>query len=162
MLTQARLKELIRYDFTTGHFYWRSIRKGVSSTTIPAGCVNKLGYVVISFDNKRLLAHRLAWLYWHGMWPKDRIDHINGNTADNRLINLRDVSHSVNMQNQRKPHVDSFTGFMGVTFNKDRKLYAAKINANGKTKLIGRFKTAEEAHSAYLIAKRKLHEGCLI
>lgn len=43
----------------------------------------------------------MAWLLGTGAWPKHYIDHINGDPADNRLTNLRDVTHQVNMRNQK-------------------------------------------------------------
>lgn len=159
MLTQARLHELIRYDHQTGQFFWRKIRKGVSSTDQPAGCVGANGYIYISVDNNKLLAHRIAWLYVYGEWPDYHLDHINHNTQDNRIENLRDAPRAINMHNQRKAHVDSLTGFMGVTFEKARNLYVAKITVNRKSVFVGRFKTAQAAHDAFIKKKRELHIG---
>lgn len=53
------------------------------------------------------MAHRLAWLYVHGEWPQREIDHKDNVRHHNWIGNLRDVSHSVNMQNQVK-HLDGY------------------------------------------------------
>ncbi len=44
-------------------------------------------------------AHRLAWFYVHGVWPKEQIDHINGDKADNCIANLRLADFSKNQAN---------------------------------------------------------------
>jgi hypothetical protein len=54
-----------------------------------AGCIHSSGYVRIFCDGKSYQAHRLIWALMHGVDPDCDIDHINGNRADNRLINLR-------------------------------------------------------------------------
>jgi hypothetical protein len=51
---------------------------------------------------------------------------------------------------------------MGVTFDKKRGLYKAQIVVNYKTISLGRYKTKEEAHTAYLRAKREMHASCTI
>lgn len=82
---------------------------------------------------------------------------------DNRLNNLRDVSASVNSQNLRGvTRRNVSTGFLGVTQHKLLKKFQSQITCNGKTHYLGLFSSAEAAHSAYLEAKRRLHEGCTI
>lgn len=65
------------------------------------GTPNTAGYLQVSFRNKRYYAHRLAWLIETGEWPAHEIDHINSNRADNRWVNLRDLSHKANVLRQR-------------------------------------------------------------
>jgi hypothetical protein len=125
-----------------------------------AGTVNNNGYRLIRVGDGRYRAHRLAWLYTHGAWPTGEIDHINGIRDDNRLANLRDVTVSVNQQNRKRAASNGSTGLLGVSTAKAR--YRAAIALNGRTTYLGSFDTAEEAHAAYVTAKRELHEGCTL
>jgi len=105
-------------------------------------------------------ASRLAWLITYGKWPVNEIDHVDGNQQNNRIANLRDVPHRINMQNRKKATRHNKCGFLGVTAI-GRK-WAAKITAGGKLTYIGLYPTPELAHAAYLEAKRQLHAGCTI
>lgn len=158
-LTPERLKELLNYDPGTGAFTWKQHRGVKAGKT--AGSLAE-GYVLIRLDYKLQKAHRLAWLYVHGVLPSGDIDHINGDRADNRIANLRDVSRSVNLQNQRSAHPNNRHGRMGATFHSYSGLWRAGIQVDGKHVPLGYFKTAEEASQAYVVAKRRLHEGCTI
>ena len=92
--------------------------------------------------------------------PAVRVDHIDGNRANNAIANLRDVTRSVNHQNLRRARSDSAHGFLGVSpfFGK----WKARITVNRVFQHLGVFDTPEEAHAAYLEAKRRLHVGCTI
>jgi hypothetical protein len=105
-------------------------------------------------------AHRLAWLYVHGVWPAGDIDHINGDPLDNRLCNLRLVDRSVNMQNQRRARADSHLGVLGVSARGGR--FRASIAVRGERFSLGTFDDVHAAQDAYVTAKRRLHEGCTI
>lgn len=122
----------------------------------------KGGYLFFTHKGKKYAAHRVAWFLHYGSWPKNQIDHINGNPSDNRICNLRDVTGSVNMQNLRVPRRDGTSGYLGVTWNKQAKKWKAQIRVNGEKKFLGYFLDAKEAFEAYLNAKRKWHEGCTI
>ena len=161
MITSERLKELVIYEPTTGIFTWRISRGGCVKQGATAGSLTN-GYVSIAIDAKRYKAHRLAWLYVFGVWPKDEIDHIDTNKSNNRIANLREATHSENMQNQRSSPKTSATGLMGAHFYKRTKKWQASITVGGNLKHLGYFNTANEAHDAYLKAKRELHEFCTL
>lgn len=108
------------------------------------------------------LEHRLAWLYVTGTWPSDQIDHVNGIRDDNRIFNLREATGPENNGNQRQARSDNKTGLLGVYWDKQHKKFSAKIMFSGKHKYLGYFPTAEEAHAAYIKAKRELHSHCTI
>ena len=125
-----------------------------------AGRKTKRGYVEVHVGRAKYSAHRIAWLFFHGTAPDGDIDHINGVRSDNRICNLRCVSRRVNLENQHRPHRGSTTGFLGVSLSGNR--FQAKICSNYKYIYLGTYLTAEEAHLAYLEAKRRLHTGCTI
>lgn len=153
-LTQERLKELLRYDSETGLFVrLKALRK--TSLGPVAGTLSN-GYRQLWVDGVLYYAHRLAWLYEHGSFPEDQIDHIDGNRQHNAIRNLRHLANEQNQQNRRKANRSNRSGFLGVTagFSKN---YMAQIHVNRKTIYLGQFDTAEEAHAAYLKAKAKHH-----
>jgi hypothetical protein len=160
-LTQKQVQEMFDYAADTGVFTWR-IRpsKAVKAGDI-AGCTEKrIGYITIGIAKRIYKAHRLAWLYTHGEWPKGLIDHINGNKADNRIANLRDVFADGNSQNVREPNRRNKSGFMGVIWYQNK--WRASLSVKGKSKWLGDYSTPEEAHQIYLEAKRKYHAACTI
>lgn len=154
-LTAAALRSLVAYDPSTGRFR-RLVRTNWQAAE---GWRDRNGHVRMSVAGKAYAAHRLAWLFVHGVWPIGDIDHINGDRADNRIENLRDVSKAINQQNQRRAHKRNPHRLLGVTYHKARGKYQAQISVGAKHRYLGLFDTAEEAHAVYLKAKRELHEG---
>lgn len=89
--------------------------------------------------------------------PKVFIDHINGDSLDNRRCNLRIVTHSQNHMNERL-RSDNASGFKGITrVTTKSERWQANITANGKTLYLGCFKTKEEAYAARRAAEQQLH-----
>lgn len=150
MLTQEKLKEKIVYFPNTGKFH-------NAKTGREVGTADKRGYVKILVNGKSYRAHRLAWLYVHGNFPKNEIDHIDGDRSNNKLKNLRDVTRAVNCMNMPKTDRNT-TGFKGVDYFKPAQLYRSRIVKDGKRLFLGYFKTPEEAYKAYCDAGN-LHHG---
>ena len=164
-LTQERLKAVLDYDSTNGLFNWRVSNNGRIRVGQRAGSLKPpLGYVQIKVDRVLYAAHRLAWLWVHGTFPENHIDHIDGDHANNRLANLRDVPVGINAQNLRRARSNNeSTKLLGVSRrNKTRGGFQARIRFEGKEKRLGTFPTAEQAYAAYVAAKRELHPGCTI
>lgn len=162
ILTAERLREVVHYDPDTGRFT-RKVRLAQRHQVGDDAChPMSNGYLRIGIDSQRYLAHRLAWLYVHGEWPRRLLDHINGDRADNRISNLRECTHSQNQENRRKAQANNQSGYMGVYFQRQNKNWVARIVINGKRKHLGCYQSAEKAHQAYLSAKRKMHEFCTI
>lgn len=149
-LTRDRLMELLQYDPDTGVFTWAQKRRGVNINS-EAGCVHKIhGYRSIEIDGKEYKCHRLAWLYMAGVWPVDRVDHINSDRADNRFCNLREATHSQNMMNRgRLPQNKS--GLKGVYFNKQSGKWRSEGECGGKRTYLGSFDCPAAAHLAYVV-----------
>lgn len=147
--------EVLGYDPKTGLFTWlEGTKMGRRGKGQVAGTLCN-GYIHICYKRKFYYAHRLAWLYVYGKLPDGVIDHINGNKSDNRILNLRDVTNSQNLQNQTKGQRGN--KILGVSWCKIKNKWRARIKADGKQLLIGYFDNTEDAEQAYLKAKAKLH-----
>jgi hypothetical protein len=145
--------QILKYDHETGVFSRPYASKKV-------GWINSDGYLTIACCKVTRTAHRWAWFLHYGTWPDGQIDHINGDKLDNRIQNLRLASPEINSQNQRRPMSTNKSGFLGVT--KFRGKFRANISATGKHQFLGSFDTPQEAHAAYVQAKRELHAGCTL
>lgn len=159
-LTLSRLHELIEYVPETGLFFWRKSSGRCKAGTL-AGTEGGNGYLQISIKKHRNYLHRIAWFYMTGEWPKDDIDHLDGNRSNNRWSNLREATRTINMQNRRSVAANK-TSCSLLGAYKTRKHWLSKIRVDGGNIHLGVFDTAEEAHAAYIEAKRRLHPGCTL
>lgn len=163
MVTAARVRELLSYDPETGEFRWKVDRKQMKAGSIAGyACEFRNGkkYWHIGVDGNLYGAHRLAWLVTHGEFPPEDIDHIDGNGLNNRLENLRAVSHDENGRNQRK-YSNNTSGVSGVGWYKRDQKWQAKIRVNRKLVHLGYFSSKEEAVAARKAAEAKynFHEN---
>jgi hypothetical protein len=149
MITQKKLKQIVHYDEQTGIFTRLKNNKQTGSLT-------KRGYLHIGINNKRYYAHRLAWLYVYGNFPKHMIDHINGNPLDNKISNLRDVQQVNNMMNYKLP-VTNTSGVKGVTWHKVNKKWRVRFKVNKKDVDFGLFDDFELASLVAVEARTKYH-----
>lgn len=157
------LRKTLDYNPETGEFKWKINASNRIKTGSIAGCKSDQNRrCQIRFKGKKHSAHRLAWLLHYGKWPERVIDHIDGDPFNNAIVNLRDVSGSLNQQNQRRAQFGSQTGLLGVSPHKNSGKFKAQIQVLGKQKYLGLFLTPQEAHEVYLAAKRELHEGCTL
>lgn len=147
-LTAKRLREIVSYDKSTGVFTSLVDIAGNVFAGQPRGIRLDRGYLGMSVDGRRYLAHRLAWLYVHGAFPDGHIDHINGVTSDNRIDNLRVVTRSENMHNTAL-YRNNTSGFRGVTMNRQTGRWVAQLYLHGKVICLGTFATPQEASAAY-------------
>ena len=146
----------LSYNRITGILTWiKPPAKNIKSGQI-AGCLDAKGYVVITFNGKHFLAHRLAWLIEHGSLPEE-IDHINTNPSDNRIVNLRAATRSGNQRNKGM-RMDNRSGVKGVCWDKNRNLWQSHCQVNGKKEFLGRFAELDDAERA-VRSFRDLHHG---
>ena len=112
------------------------------------------GYIRININKKMYLLHRIIYKYFNEDWDindnprKNQIDHININSLDNRIENLRVVNHSQNNRNKNKqPNCSS--KYIGVSWHNRGNKWEARIRINGKSKHLGYFDNEEEAAEVY-------------
>ena len=153
-LSIDKLKEQVLYCADTGVFTWNVNKNRVSIGDV-VGFVTSKGYLATKIHGKCYFLHRLAWFYVYGQWPKNQIDHINGEKKDNRIENLRDVSGAQNCQNQTGPRKTNKTQLQGVSVDKNKK-YHAQLMINRRVFRLGSFDSPEQAHEVYLAKKAEL------
>ena len=155
-LTQKHLKSILNYDKNTGIFTWIKARGRINIGDV-AGSKHSAGYLRIYISilsvPKLYFSHRLAWLHQYGEWPKEQIDHINHNRADNRIENLREASYCQNTRNKSKDKRNT-SGITGVGWNKQVKKWYSQIKVKGKQIHLGLFTDKNEAICARLHANR--------
>lgn len=156
----AAIREAIHYCPETGALTWRTKRPGTGGIGAAAGGINKqLGYVQLRFNDRLYYGHRIAFALMTGRWPV-LVDHINGSKADNRWVNLRESDRRHNQENRRRENKNNANQLLGVKCNHNR--FSASLTVNRRSMYLGTFDTPEQAHAAYLIAKRKHHSGATI
>lgn len=166
-INSDHLNKLFEYDKSTGILYWkyRDISEFLNKRTYLSWnarfsgkeaftSVNSDGYKNGSIYRKNYKAHRVIWCMVYGDWPKE-IDHINGIKSDNRIENLRNVDHSINMKNLNKT-IANTSGVTGVGWHKATNKWAAYIRSNGKHKHIGLFNCIKEAEKARIKFEKEI------
>ena len=170
--TPQYLRQLLRYEPETGKLFWRERPANLfkpDGYRTPEGCAANwnsrwagkeaftanigTGHLHGRIDYKAHLAHRVAWALHYGEWPKGEIDHINHDPADNRVENLRDVTHSENLKNQSLRR-NNRSGVTGVKLRQEGGPWIANIKHAGKLIYLGKFDRFEDA-----VAARKEAEG---
>jgi hypothetical protein len=161
MPSQEELREHLSYDERTGEFRWKKQTRGRKNCGDVAGTTNRYGYTLIGIGGRRqLMAHRLAWVYCFGSIPDGfEIDHIDGNPANNAIMNLRLATSSQQKQNKRVQS-NNRSGMKGAFYHACHKgkKWRSQIKVDGRYKFLGYFHTAQEAHEAYGRAARE-HYG---
>lgn len=156
-LTAARLRELLDYDPLTGILRWRVYRCHVALAGDEAGVLKSDGYCYVTIDGVSFRRNRLAWLHVTGDYPALQIEHEDTVKHHDWISNLRLATNGQNQQNQHRAHKGTRSGLLGVTWDKRRQKWWARIKLDGKVKHLGFFDDRYEAHRAYLVAKRLYH-----
>jgi HNH endonuclease/AP2 domain len=169
-LTAEYVRELLKYDENTGILTWkiRSTDKFICKFPQRAASVwNKRfsgkdagAYYrkqkTIGINNKKYAYHRIAWLHYYGEWPTEIVDHIDGNTDNNCISNLRPASVAQNGYNRGK-NKNNTSGFKGVYWIKGKNKWRAEITVNRKPIHLGHYSSPVEAAQAYQKHANELH-----
>ncbi len=148
MFTQSELHKVLYYNPNTGIFTRQKSGKSACRSDLTKG------YKRVFVFRKYYKAHRLAWFYMTGAWPKYQIDHIDGNKCNNVFSNLRDVEQSVNKHNRFQPYNNSELGVLGIY--KYGNKYLAAIRHNNVLTKLGVFDDITIAKQAYDVVKQSI------
>lgn len=159
-----RLRVLFNYDPHTGVVTWRERNHRCGQMRAetwnakfagkPAGHINAEGYVAVrtnEIGSQKM--HRVAWAIYFGEWPKDCIDHRNGDRKDNRIANLRQCTRTENNRNRKKSKSAIAKGVVATAYG----TFRAKIIHNGSYKHLGTFQCVTAAILAYDAAAIRFH-----
>lgn len=167
LVAPSVLRELLSYDAETGALVWKTRplkhcrteaemkRWNTRFAGKPAfQKLTKLGYLTGTVFDVCYFAHRVAWALHYGVWPDGQIDHINGRQTDNRIGNLRAVTHRENGRNQ-KHHARNTSGVMGVHWHRRLRKWWVRISVNGARVDLGLFTDFEAACEARRTAEKE-------
>ena len=142
------LRDLVEYDPETGLFVNKVNRSPNAKIRSVAGSLQNTGYISIHIRGRKYLAHRLAYLYMTGGWPKNQIDHINGIRSDNSWANLRDCTNGQNMRNLKRD---------GKNIHPNGSGFMVKIQKDNREFYLGTFKTYDRAKEVAVQARKDFH-----
>lgn len=156
MITPEQLQEMFDYNPENGLLFWKIRNSKRVRIGDVAGCRASDGRILVGIRGRIYKAHRIAWAITTGEWPKDMIDHVNGDPSDNRLCNLREATKSQNMMNVGKIKSNT-SGIKGVGWSKASQKWRAYIRVNKKDIHLGLFENIEDAKKARIEAAIKYH-----
>lgn len=162
MITAEYLRSRLSYCEDSGVFIWKlradggkgAHRWNVKNAGKVAGTLGKRGYFSIGIDSRVYQAHRLAWLYMYGAWPKGGLDHKDRVCSNNAKSNLREATSQQNGAN-RSMVSNNTSGVKGVHWNRKVKKWRAGIRVSSKIIHLGHFLNIDDAANAYAAAALK-------
>lgn len=151
------LRKIVSYNADTGELTWSGRpeeagdREAKRWNARYAGrkslaCAAASGHLTGTIGKRHFKAHRVCWALHFGEWPDGEIDHVNGNPADNRIVNLRIATRAQNAKNIKKRR-GAISRFRGVS--RDGSRWRAMINSDGVRTHIGTFDDELYAAVAY-------------
>ena len=144
----------LRYDIESGEIWGQNYNLRYRPWAVKSASTSH-DYLEMKIGSKNYRLHRIIYKFYNPNWDIDdgstnnSIDHINGHTDDNRIANLRNVTHQQNQWNQAKAK--------GYHWDKRRKKWFTQIQLNGNHIFLGYFDLEEDARNAYLEAKEVYH-----
>ena len=160
-MTAPLSKDLIRdlFDYADGKLFWRKSRgtRGVAGAVAGCAPIKSHAYHRVVINRRVMYRHRLVWVWHNGAIPDGLVvDHINGDTTDDRIENLRLATHRQNACN-RKVHTNNKSGYKGVDYVPQFGGFRAVIYVDGKQRHLGIFDSPEKAHQAYIAASEEYY-----
>lgn len=162
------LRQLLRCEPETGRLFWlERATDSRNAKTWNARYAGKEAFVQVGAGgykggcvfNIGITAHRVVWAMATGEWPSGEIDHINGDTGDNRIVNLRDVPHSENLRNAKRSRANT-SGVTGVSWSKQEQKWRATMTVCMVAKHLGWFRDFDSAVQARKnAAVNRFHEN---
>ena len=151
IITQDYVKQL--FEYRDGELYWK-INKGKVRVGQKVGNLNN-NYYRVQINGKIYKNHRIIFLIHYGFFP-DQVDHVDGNTLNNCIENLRAATTFGNNQN-RKKGANNTSGLKGVVWHKGKKKWQVQMSVNNKYKCFGSFEDLELADLVAQEARDKYH-----
>jgi hypothetical protein len=151
IITQDYVKQL--FEYRDGVLYWK-VNKGKVRLGQKAGTLNN-NYYRVQINGKQYRNHRIIFLMHHGFFSV-QVDHIDGNTLNNCIENLRSATSFGNNQNKRKS-ANNTSGHKGVVWHKGKKKWQVQMSVNNKYKCFGSFEDLELADLVAQEARDKYH-----
>jgi hypothetical protein len=153
MITKELLEQLFAYE--NGNLYWKNTFSRIKAGQ-KAGSPSTRGYWVVGINQKRYKLHRLIFLMHNGFMPI-YVDHVNGNTSDNRIENLRVATASQNAYNSKKPK-NNTSGLKNISWDKKTKKWVVRLKINEKLKNFGRYNDIDYAKFVAEAMRYKYHQ----
>ena len=146
MLTQERAKSLLALE-EDGRLRWIDHYQRPDLIGKLAGSRNQ-GYWRLAVDGVQYYACQIVWLIVYGYIPDVTIDHEDQDGYNDRPGNLRLSTKGQNAMNSRMNSRNT-SGLKGVSMCSSTGQWRADIRVNGKSKNLGRYNSAQEAHLAW-------------
>ena len=153
ILTQEYLHTIFKYK--DGELYWKVRLAHRVHIGDKAGCLDTNNYYKIRINKKNYGTHRIVFAMHYGYFPK-QIDHIDRNTKNNKIENLRKSTPAQNMWNVPKLATNT-SGYKNVRWRKERNKWTCQFKVNGKTISRGAFDTPEDANEYACKLRKELH-----
>jgi hypothetical protein len=153
MITKELLELLFNYK--DGHLYWKNTFSRIKTGQM-AGSPSTRGYWVVGIRQKRYKLHRLIFMMHHGFMPK-YVDHIDGNTSNNKIENLRTATAAQNAYNAKKPQ-NNTSGLKNISWDKEHNKWVVRIGIDGVLKNFGRYNDIDYAKFIAEAMRYKYHK----
>ena len=154
----SKICNLFSYDHETGNLIRRTSRGEKYQTGDTVGYIHKsphTNYKIVKIGIKSYKVHRIIWEICNGqkLEPLDHIDHIDGNGLNNKIENLRKVSHRENHCNKK---IHRTGRLYGCSYNPKYDTWDSKIRKGDKKIWLGSFNSEWEAHRMYVLYKENV------